>query len=705
MTDTKKSFLETPIEFLKGVGPARAELLKAELGIHNFGDLLGHYPYRYVDRGKFYQVRDLRQISYPVQLRGKITNLQEIRQKRGSRLVALFSDDSGTLELVWFKGVKWLKESLKSGSEYVIYGKPTVFRGKLNLAHPEAELWEVFNKKNEGGLRALYHTTEKMKLRSLDSKGIYKAMTHLISQLRTTHFYENIPKEIHEKYKLISKAQAIILIHQPKTHEHARQAIRRLKFEELFFIQLQILALKLNHEKQKSFIFNEKDKIRTRFYAEVLPFKLTGAQNRVIKEIDNDVVSGFQMNRLLQGDVGSGKTIVALCAMMKAIDNGFQAALMAPTEILAQQHYNGLSELTDQLGLKIALLTGSVKGSTRKQLLQALKAGYLDILIGTHALIEDKVAFANLGFVVIDEQHRFGVAQRARLWKKSSQPPHMLVMTATPIPRTLAMTLYGDLDVSVIDELPPGRKPVKTVQRYEKSRLMVFGFIRDEIKKGRQVYIVYPLIEESEKLDLKNLMSGYEIIERTFPKPEYQVSVVHGRMKSKDKDMEMQRFAKGETHIMVATTVIEVGVNVPNASVMIIENAERFGLSQLHQLRGRVGRGADQSFCILMSDYKISNDGLKRLRTMVETNDGFKISEVDLELRGPGDIAGTRQSGLMSGLKLANLATDGVILEEARKSAITILDKDPKLTNEEHWGTRKYVIENLKEGSFWSRIS
>ncbi len=699
------NLLSKPIEFLKGIGPAKAEILNKELGIFTFGDLLSHYPYRHLDRSKFYEVKDLRNINDPVQLRGKISNVQEIRQKRGSRLTALFTDSTGGLELIWFKGVKWIKESLKPGQEYVLYGKPTVFKGRMNLAHPEMELTSTFNKKKHSGMRPLYPSSEKMKLKGLDSRGLFIAMTNLIQQAKPIHFYENLPKNIIEKYKLISKFHAVRLIHFPPTFEHFRQAQRRLKFEELFFIQLQILALKLNYEKEVSYKFGVIGDHSKKFFAEVLPFSFTNAQKRVIKEINHDVSSGFQMNRLLQGDVGSGKTIVALTAMLHAIDNGFQAAIMAPTEILAQQHFNGLKEFTDQLGLKVALLTGSVKGKTRKQLLTALEEGHLDILIGTHALIEDKVVFKNLGFIVIDEQHRFGVAQRARLWKKSEQPPHILVMTATPIPRTLAMTLYGDLDVSIIDELPPGRKPVKTVHRFEKSRLEVFGFLKDEIKKGRQVYIVYPLIKESEKLDLNNLMQGYESILRVFPQPEYQISVVHGQMKAADKDFEMQRFVRGETQIMVATTVIEVGVNVPNASVMIIENAERFGLSQLHQLRGRVGRGADQSFCILISDYKISNDGLKRLRTMVSTNDGFKISEVDLELRGPGDIAGTRQSGIMSGLKLANLVTDGAILEEARKSAKEVLANDEQLKNDEHKGTRRYVMEHFKDGNYWSRIS
>jgi ATP-dependent DNA helicase RecG len=698
-------FLQTPIEYLKGVGPAKAALLNKELSIFTYGDLLFHYPYRHVDRGEFFTVDQIQKINDPVQLKGILSHLQEIPQKRGSRLTATFADETGQLELVWFKGVKWLKESLKPGQQYVIYGKPTVYGGKTNLAHPEMELLEEFNRKNIGGFSPLYSSTEKMKVRGLDSRALFKIITNLLQQLNPQHLYENLPDTILEKYKLISKYHAIYFIHFPKTKEHFVQAKRRLKFEELFFIQLQILAQKLNHQKAAGYAFKEKGSLLVKLFKEVLPFEMTEAQKRVTREIIKDVSSGVQMNRLLQGDVGSGKTIVALAAMVHAIDNGFQAGLMAPTEILAQQHFNGLKELCDQLGLKIALLTGSVKGKARKQLFTALEQGHINILIGTHALIEDKVVFKKLGFIVIDEQHRFGVAQRARLWDKSELPPHILVMTATPIPRTLAMTLYGDLDISVIDELPPGRKPVKTVHRYEKSRLEVFGFLKEQIKLGRQVYIVYPLIEESETLDLNNLMQGYEAINRSFPLPDYRVSIVHGKMKPADKDFEMQRFVKGETQIMVATTVIEVGVNVPNASVMIIENAERFGLSQLHQLRGRVGRGADQSFCILMTSYKISNDGLKRIRTMTETNDGFKISEVDLELRGPGDIAGTRQSGIMSGLKLANLALDGAILEEARKSAKSILEIDDQLLLPEHQGTRKYILQHLKEGSYWSRIS
>ena len=705
MPEIARQFLNTPIEFLKGVGPRRAQLLQKELEMTVFGDLLTHYLYRYVDRSKIYEIKDLRRISHPVQLKGVISGLQEIKQKRGRRLTAKFSDKSGAIELIWFKGVKWVKESVKNGQEYVIYGKPTVYRGKLNIAHPEMELFENYRRQKHSGLRPLYPTTERMKLMSLDSKGMFKIMSNLVSQIRQEHLYENLPEKIINKYRLISKFHAMVHIHMPKTRDHHHQAVRRLKFEELFFIQLQILALKLSHKKQEGYAFNPTGDLTDHFFEKIIPFKLTSAQERVLGEVGVDIQSGVQMNRLLQGDVGSGKTIVALCAMIMAIESGYQAALMAPTEILAQQHFNGLRELAEPLGLKLGFLTGSIKGNPRKQLLQALKEGYIDILIGTHALIEDKVAFKNLGFIVIDEQHRFGVAQRARLWKKSTLPPHILVMTATPIPRTLAMTLYGDLDVSVIDELPPGRKPVKTVHRYEKSRLQVHGFLRDEISKGRQVYIVYPLIQESEKMDLKNLMQGYESITRSFPLPEYKVSVVHGKMKPKEKDLEMQRFANGDTQIMVATTVIEVGVNVQNASVMVIENAERFGLSQLHQLRGRVGRGADQSFCILMADSKISNDGLTRLQTMVSTNDGFKISEVDLELRGPGDIAGTRQSGIMTGLRLANLAVDGVILEEARRTAKEILAKDSELLLPKNAGTRKYVLENLKEGSYWSQIS
>jgi ATP-dependent DNA helicase RecG len=698
-------FLQTPIEFLKGVGPAKAALFQKELSIYTYGDLLVHYPYRHVDRSEFFTVSEIRKISDPVQIKGRLSHLQEIPQKRGSRLVAQFSDETGSLELVWFKGVKWLKENLQPGQKYVLYGKPTVFSGKVNIAHPEMELLDIFNQKNIGGYSPLYSSTEKMKLRGLDSRAIFKIITSLLQQLSPNHLYENLPTEILEKYKLISKYHAIYFIHFPKTKEHYTQAKRRLKFEELFFIQLQILAQKLNHQKVTGYALTEKGPLLVKLFKEVLPFEMTGAQKRVTREIIQDLSSGIQMNRLLQGDVGSGKTVVALAAMVHSIDNGFQAGLMAPTEILAQQHFTGLKELCEPLGVKIALLTGSVKGKERKQLFTALEQGFIDVLVGTHALIEDKVVFKNLGCMVIDEQHRFGVAQRARMWDKSEKPPHILVMTATPIPRTLAMTLYGDLDISVIDELPPGRKPIKTVHRFEKSRLQVFGFMKEQIAMGRQIYIVYPLIEESETLDLNNLMQGFESIERSFPLPDYRVSMVHGKLPASVKDFEMQRFVKGETQIMVATTVIEVGVNVPNASVMVIENAERFGLSQLHQLRGRVGRGADQSFCILMTSYKISNDGLKRIRTMTETNDGFKIAEVDLELRGPGDIGGTRQSGIMSGLKLANLAMDGAILEEARKSAKLILEKDDQLLLPEHQGTRKHIMQHIKEGNYWSRIS
>lgn len=705
MSDSSSNLLNTPVEYLKGVGPSRAEVLRKELGISTYGELLEHYPYRYVDRSVIHQVRDLRQVTQPVQLKGTITQVQEVRQKRGRRLTALFSDETGSLELVWFKGVRVIMEILQPGKEYVIYGKPTVYRGKINLAHPEMELYSVYLQKDRRGFRPLYHSTERMKQSGLDSKGLARILGGLLDQLRPGDLYENLPADLIARYRLLPRYDAMLYIHRFPTQEHGHQALRRIKFEELFFVQLQILAMKIGHHRQQGYAFDPPGELSRRFFESVIPFELTGAQRRVLGEIRADVETGHQMNRLLQGDVGSGKTVVAFASMLHAIDAGYQAAMMAPTEILAQQHFNGLQELAMPLGLRMGFLTGSVKGATRKQLLRALDQGLLHIVVGTHALIEEKVNFKNLGFMVIDEQHRFGVAQRAEMWKKSELPPHILVMTATPIPRTLAMTLYGDLDVSVIDELPPGRKPVKTVHRYESSRLAVFGFLKEEIAKGRQVYIVYPLIEESEKMDLKNLMEGYEAITRAFPLPQYRVSIVHGKMKPQDKDFEMQRFARGETQIMIATTVIEVGVNVPNASVMVIENAERFGLSQLHQLRGRVGRGADQSFCILMSDYKISADGLTRLKTMVSTNDGFKISEVDLELRGPGDIAGTRQSGEMTGMKLANLATDGIILEEARKSAVKVLEKDASLTGPEHAGTRRYVLERFREGSFWSKIS
>ncbi|MFN8296077.1 MAG: ATP-dependent DNA helicase RecG [Chitinophagales bacterium] len=704
MLSSHKSFLETPIEYLKGVGPERADVLKKEADIFTFGDLLKLYPYRYIDRTQFYSTQHIDNTQTYIQLKGKLKQIQEIGNGRAKRLTATFYDNEGEIELVWFQGVKWLIKSLDTKETYVLYGKPSWFNGKLNITHPDLEKLSVFNDAESGTFRALYNTSEKMKTKSLDSKGISKLMMTLLAQLKPEHITENLPKNILAKYKLFGKFDAIKNIHLPQTLALQNEAVKRLKFEELFLIQLNLLQLKIIRKREAGIFFEKVDHYFKRFYDEALPFELTNAQKRVLKEIRKDTLSHKQMNRLLQGDVGSGKTIVALLSMLMAIDNNYQAALMAPTEILAQQHYAGLKELCDKIGVRIEILTGSSKSKHRKELLADLAEGKIHILLGTHALLEDVVVFKNLGIVVIDEQHRFGVAQRAKLWKKNTIAPHVLVMTATPIPRTLAMTLYGDLDVSVLDELPPGRKPIKTVHRYETQRIAVFDFIRDEIKKGRQVYIVYPLIEESEKMDLVDLMNGFESISRSFPLPDYNVSIVHGKMKPENKEFEMQRFVKGETQIMVATTVIEVGVNVPNASVMIIENAERFGLSQLHQLRGRVGRGAEQSFCILMSTHKLTADGKKRINTMVETNDGFKISEVDLELRGPGNMEGTQQSGNID-LKIANLATDGPIIEEARKAAIALLEEDATLEKTENASLKYYLQQQKKEGNFWSKVS
>ena len=698
------SYLHTPIEFLKGVGPERADVLKKEAAIFVFGDLLKLYPYRYIDRTQFYSTQHIDNTQTYIQLKGKIRDVRQIGEGRGKRLTALFYDDDGTIELVWFQGIKWIVKSLDIKETYVLYGKPSWFNGKFNITHPDLEKFSSFNAEQTGVFRAMYNTSEKMKTKGLDSKGISKLIQTLFIQLKPEHIFENLPTSILSKYNLLPRYDAIKNIHLPASLSIQDKAVKRLKFEELFLIQLNLLQRKIIHKRERGILLEKVEVYFKNCYEHALPFELTNAQKRVLKEIRRDTLSGAQMNRLLQGDVGSGKTIVALLTMLMASDNNYQAALMAPTEILAQQHFISLKELCDKIGVRIALLTGSSKSKERKEILEELKNGNIHILLGTHALLEDSVQFNNLGIVVIDEQHRFGVAQRAKLWKKNITPPHILVMTATPIPRTLAMTLYGDLDVSILDELPPGRKPIKTVHRYESQRLAVFGFMREEIAKGRQIYIVYPLIEESEKLDLIDLQNGFESISRAFPLPQYNVSIVHGKMKAESKDFEMARFVKGETQIMVATTVIEVGVNVPNASVMIIENAERFGLSQLHQLRGRVGRGGEQSFCILMSSHKLTADGKKRIHTMCETNDGFKISEVDLQLRGPGDMEGTQQSGNID-LKIANLATDGPIIEEARKTAIDLLEKDATLKNPEHKNLHYFLQHQKNHGGIWGKIS
>ena len=696
--------LTTPIEFVKGVGPKKAELLFAAFEIKTVADILLQYPYRYVDRTKFSSIAEATDTNVFYQIKGRVRNVKLEGFKGPKRLTAVFDDGSSSIFLVWFRGIKWLSEFLKPDVDFVLFGKPSLYGKQLNFVHPELELASEFKAKKIGFL-PMYLTSEAMKTRHLDSKGIAKIIRYILSEILPGEFTESLSQQVLDRYRIISRYDATRLIHLPRSLEDVRQAQRRIKFEELFFLQLGIVKLKLFKEKQPGFVFKEIGKHTKYFYDNKLSFELTGAQKRVVKEIREDSLSGFQMNRLLQGDVGSGKTIVALFAMLMAIDNGYQAGLMAPTSILAMQHFQGLSEMLDDMDVGVALLTGNTKTKERKEIYESLESGSLNIVIGTHALLEDKVKFKNLGMVIIDEQHRFGVAQRAKLWKKNVINPHVLIMTATPIPRTLAMTLHGDLSVSIIDELPPGRKPVRTMHQYEKNRLKVYGFVKEQIAEGRQVYVVYPLIEESEKLDLNNLMEGYESICRYFPLPDYKVSVVHGKMKADDKELEMTRFVNNETQIMVATTVIEVGVNVPNASIMIIENSERFGLSQLHQLRGRVGRGADQSYCILMSKYELSSDARKRLKTMVESNDGFYISEADLEIRGPGELIGTRQSGSMSALRLTNLAKDRPILEEARKTAIEILTDDPELTKPENFNIKNHYRKHYQKLLKWGSIS
>ncbi|WP_394971742.1 DUF559 domain-containing protein [uncultured Croceitalea sp.] len=843
------NFLQTPIVYLKGVGPNRAELLRTELGIESFQDLLQLYPNRYLDKTQYYKIAQLKDSGADVQIIGKIVHLKNVEQKRGKRLVASFVDDTGQIELVWFRGQKWIRENIKLNEPYVIFGRINKYGSNFSVPHPEMELLKAHQAGLKISMQPIYPSTEKLSNSGITNRVISKLIQQLFLETKA-NFEEVLSQQLITELKLISRADALLNIHFPKSQELLARAQFRLKFEELFYVQLQLLNKKaVRKQKIKGLAFDQVGNTFNDFFKNYLPFELTNAQKRVIKEIRNDLGSSAQMNRLLQGDVGSGKTIVALMCMLLAIDNGYQACLMAPTEILANQHYNGLKELLGEMDITIEILTGSVKKSVRKGIHERLESGVLHILVGTHALLEDKVQFKNLGLAVIDEQHRFGVAQRSKLWQKGSPPlvppkgrvnkihhkyqtakpsiysllkenrkelkkqsteaekilweqlktkklevkfrrqhiidkfivdfvclskkliievdggyhnnpsqkevdamrtqilsdfgykvvrfsneevigaidtvlekivgtlkslpngedggaipPHILVMTATPIPRTLAMSLYGDLDISVIDELPPGRKPIKTVHRYDANRLKVFQFIRDEIKKERQIYIVYPLIQESEALDYKDLMDGYESIARDFPLPDYQISIVHGKMKPEDKDYEMNRFVNGETQIMVATTVIEVGVNVPNASVMIIESAERFGLSQLHQLRGRVGRGAEQSFCILMTSHKLSNDAKTRLETMVRTNDGFEIAEVDLKLRGPGDLMGTQQSGLLN-LKIADIVKDNQILKSARYYAVQLLKEDPKITKQENLRIRQAYINLTKDKAIWGYIS
>jgi ATP-dependent DNA helicase RecG len=695
-------FLKTPIEFLKGVGPQRADLLRKELGIFNYQDLLEHYPFRYVDRSIFHQVKDVVYTDSFVQLRGRIVQVIESGSPRNKKLIARFQDESGMIDLVWFQGGKYIKPMLNSMDEFVVFGKPRLYGNNWNIPHPEIGVYNSATA--QIGLQPVYSSTEKLTSIGLHSKGIEKLISALLPQLRGK-IPENIPSAIRNEFNLLTREQAMIKVHQPKGESDFKHARFRLKFEELFFLQMELLLRKhISMRKSKGFVLEEVGELFNGFYKEHMEFDLTNAQKRVIKEIRKDLNSGHHMNRLLQGDVGSGKTLVALLTMLLAIDNGYQAALMAPTEILANQHFETITEQLKHLGVNVSLLTGSVKKKDRTVIHEGLEDGSIQILIGTHALLEDVVKFKNLGIVVIDEQHRFGVAQRAKMWKKNIVPPHVLIMTATPIPRTLAMTFYGDLDVSVIDELPPGRKPISTVHRYESHRLPVFGFLKEEIRKGRQVYIVYPLIKESETLDFNNLMDGYEAISRSFPLPEFKLSIVHGKMKPEDKEYEMQRFVSGQTQIMVATTVIEVGVNVPNASVMVIESAERFGLSQLHQLRGRVGRGAEKSYCILMTGDNLSADSQKRIETMVSTNDGFEISEVDLQLRGPGDLMGTQQSGMLD-LKISDLSKDQQLVATAREHAKKILNQDPGLSLPENAQLRVVMEIVLKSRPNWGKIA
>ncbi|MQP25860.1 ATP-dependent DNA helicase RecG [Flavobacterium sp. LMO8] len=699
------NLLETPIEYLKGVGPQRGDLLRKELGIHKYADLLNLFPNRYIDRTRYYKINELQNSNSEVQIVGKIINIKTVEQGKGkSRLVATFVDDTGQMELVWFQGQKWIRESLKINIPYVIFGKVSQFGATYNMAHPEMELLEEHKASLRSAMQPVYPSTEKLGNKGISNKVINKMMQQLFVETQAL-FSENLPNYLLDELKLIPKNAALFNIHFPKSQDLLAKAQFRLKFEELFFIQLQLITKNLiRKHKIKGMPFEKVGENFNNFYKNHLPFDLTNAQKRVLKEIRNDLGSNAQMNRLLQGDVGSGKTIVALMCMLLTKDNGFQSCLMAPTEILANQHFNGITELAKELNINIKILTGSTKTAERKIIHEELENGSLDILIGTHALLEDKVQFHNLGLAIIDEQHRFGVEQRSKLWKKNDVPPHVLVMTATPIPRTLAMSLYGDLDISVIDELPPGRKPIQTVHRYDSNRLKVWKFLKDEIAKGRQVYIVYPLIQESEKMDYKDLMDGYESISRDFPLPQYSISIVHGKMKPADKDEEMRRFSEGKTNIMVATTVIEVGVNVPNASVMVIESAERFGLSQLHQLRGRVGRGAEQSYCILMTSHKLSSDSKIRMETMVRTNDGFEISEVDLKLRGPGDIMGKQQSGVLN-LQIADLVKDKDILQLARHHAIKLLRDDAPMEKSEHAKLREAFIELSKKKTIWNYIS
>ena len=696
--------LQKSIIYLNGVGPNRQKILKEEFGISTIQDLLNFFPNRYIDRGRFYKINELTNSNSEIQIIGSITKIIKSNTNNKSKLIAKFEDDTGIIELIWFRGLKWIGSNIKIHTPYVIFGKINYFNGIFSMAHPEMELLKDFKIKKRVNFNSVYPSTEKS-INSGITQNIIRKMIYEYLNNYDKNFKENLPNNLIEKYKFISKNQAVRNIHFPKNIAHLNNSIERLKFEEFFYLQLQILIKNRDRKKKiNGYSFSKIGNYFNSFFHEHLSFKLTSAQINVIKEIRKDLGSRYQMNRLLQGDVGSGKTIVAYMSMLISIDNGYQSCLMAPTEILAQQHYKVIKKLSDNIGLTIDILTGSVSKSKRKPLLDDLKLGKIDILIGTHALIEDPVVFKNLGLAIIDEQHRFGVAQRSLLWKKNLLPPNILVMTATPIPRTLAMSLYGDLDISLIDKLPPGRKPIKTFHRTDSKRLSVLKFINDEISKGNQIYIVYPLIEESKKIDFKDLMDGFESISRYFPLPKYKISILHGKMKNNDKEYEMKRFLEGQTQIMVATTVIEVGVDVPNASVMIIESSERFGLSQLHQLRGRVGRGNKQSYCILMTGNKVSNDSKLRIDTMVKTNNGFEIADVDLKMRGPGNIMGTQQSGLLK-LKIADLVKDQDIMINARNSVIDLLDDDENLEKNENQIIKQTLAEIGTYKNIWNYIS
>ena len=699
-------FLESPIEYLKGVGPTKGDLLKKELGVFTFSDFLHEFPFRYIDRTKFHKIHNVDDQSGSVQLKGILHQLTVVKSGKKGRLTGKLKDETGVIDLVWFSGIQWLQKSLIEGAEYIVFGKIQSFLNQYSIVHPEMELFSEEKLAGMPFLEPVYSGTEKLNSKGLDSKNRRKLIQNLFEKAGLSDFPENLPPKVVEAFRFSNRYSTFQHIHIPPSLELKDRAVARLKFEELFFLQVRLFQLKsIRKNSTKGFVFENVGSLFHEFFNEIMPFELTNAQKRVLKEIRADLKKGFQMNRLLQGDVGSGKTIVALMTILIALDNGYQTCLMAPTEILARQHYAGFSDFLNSLGIRVEFLSGSVKGKPRNIILKDLKEGEIQVLIGTHALIEPTVEFKQLGLAIIDEQHRFGVAQRAKLWQKSiPYPPHVLVMTATPIPRTLAMTLYGDLDVSIIDELPPGRKEIITLHKTENNRLRVFGFMKEQIALGRQVYVVYPLIEESEVLDLQNLMEGYEVMLREFPRPQYQICVVHGKMKPADKDEEMQRFVQGKAQIMIATTVIEVGVNVPNASIMVIENTERFGLSQLHQLRGRVGRGAEQSYCILMSSFKLSKDAKERIQTMVATNNGFEIAEADLKLRGPGNIEGTQQSGILN-FKLTDLSKDQHILKAARRTAESIIEEDPELQSPDNQNLRDYLLAHYKNVKGWSRIS